>query len=69
MLGTFTGPSWLTSGVPLAGCWSVTTKALEFCCCARNLIALWSAVSASVSAFLISDDYIVKRIFWLNTND
>lgn len=70
MLGTFTKPSWLTGGVPLAGRWSDITKALEVCCCARNLIALWSAVSASVSsAFLISEDYIVKRTLSLNTNN
>lgn len=61
MLGTFTKPRWLTGGLPLAGRWSVTTRALEVCWCVRNLIALCSAVSASVSsAFLINEDYIQR---------
>lgn len=63
MLGTFTRPSWLAGAgvIPLEGRWSVTTKALDICCWARNLIALCSAVSASdVSAFLINADYLKK---------
>ena len=60
MLGTFTRLSWPTGtggGAPLAGRWSVTTKAFEVCCWARNLIALCSAVSTSTSsAFLINED-------------
>lgn len=58
MVGIFTRPSWGGGCAPFAGRWSVSTNALEVCCCARNLIALCSAVSASESsAFLINDDY------------
>lgn len=57
MLGTFTRLSWMPDSVPLAGRWSVTTRALDICCWARNFIALCSAVSISVSsAFLINAD-------------
>lgn len=63
MLGIFTRPScWLAGGVPLAVRWSVTTKAFDVCCWARNLIALCSAVSISVSsAFFINADYTSKE--------
>lgn len=60
MLGTLTrasGPTGTVGGGPLAERWSVTTKAFEVCCWARNLIALCSAVSTSASsAFLINAD-------------
>ena len=56
-LGSFTRVSGPTDGVPLAGRWSVTTKAFDICCWARNLRALCSAVSTSASsAFFIKDD-------------
>lgn len=59
MLGIFTRVRGPTGGVPFAGCWSVTTRAFDVCCCARNLIALCSAASISASsAFLIRADYI-----------
>lgn len=51
-LGIFKG-----GGAPLTGCGLATTKAFEGCCCALSLMALWSAVSSTISAFLINDDY------------
>ena len=59
-LSIFTWLSWLTGGVPLAGHWSVTTKAFDVCesYWALNLITLCSVVSTSVSSafFLINAD-------------
>lgn len=63
MFGTFTRVSWLEDGVPLTGRWSVKTKAFDDCCWALNLMALCSAVSASVSsAFLIKADWSMEKI-------
>jgi hypothetical protein len=51
-IGTFKG-----GGAPLTGCGSAKTIAFEGCCCALSLMALWSAVSSTFSAFLINEDY------------